>query len=188
MILRLLNVQGIAGLAVGLALAVLLVVQKGETRHWKKQSASFEQLYATERAALAGTVANYRAAAETARSADKANAARVAADQRAINERTASDYEARLAAVRARANRLQFAAKGSADPGPRRAASMPAIPASPGGTAQTSGEDRLSDADALTATEHAIQLDELIKWVRQQAEVDAKVDKGPASVAIPPGN
>jgi len=65
---------------------------------------------------------------------------------------------------------------------------MPAIPASPGGAAQSSGEDRLSDADALTATEQAIQLDELIKWVRQQAEVDAKVDKGPASVAIPPGN
>jgi hypothetical protein len=188
MILRFLNVQGIAGLAVGLALAVLLVVQKGETRHWKKQSASFEQLYATERAALAGTVANYRAAAETARSADKANAARVAADQRAINERTASDYETRLAAARARANRLQFAAKGSADPGPRGGAPMPAVPTPPGRTAEGADQGRLSDADALIATEQAIQLDELIKWVRQQAEVDAKVDKGPASVAIPPGN
>ena len=65
---------------------------------------------------------------------------------------------------------------------------MPAVPTPPGGTAEGADQGRLSDADALIATEQAIQLDELIKWVRQQAEVDAKVDKGPASVAIPPGN
>ena len=53
--LRLLNVQGIAGLVAGIALALLLVIQKGETGHWKKQSGQFEQLYANERAALAGT-------------------------------------------------------------------------------------------------------------------------------------
>ena len=45
MILRLLNAQGIAGLAASLCLALLLVLQKGETRHWKKQSSQFEQLY-----------------------------------------------------------------------------------------------------------------------------------------------
>jgi hypothetical protein len=91
MIVRLLNIQGIAGLVAGVALAVLLVLQKGETRHWKKQSAGFERLYRQSDAALAGTVANYRAAADAARAADQANAARVAADQRAINERTAHD-------------------------------------------------------------------------------------------------
>ena len=93
MILRFLNIQGIAGLIVGVALAVLLLLQKGETRHWKKQSAGFEQLYRQSDAALAGTVANYRAAADAARAADQANAARVAADQRAINERIAHDFE-----------------------------------------------------------------------------------------------
>ena len=98
-LLRFFNVQGIAGIAVGLALAVLLVIQKGETRHWKKESGRFEQLYAQEQAALAGTVANYRAAADAARAADRANLARVAAEQRAINERTSNDYEARLAAA-----------------------------------------------------------------------------------------
>ena len=36
MILRLLNIQGIAGIAVSLALGLLLVIQKAETRHWKK--------------------------------------------------------------------------------------------------------------------------------------------------------
>jgi hypothetical protein len=34
------------------------------------------------------------------------------------------------------------------------------------------GADRLSVSDALTATEQAIQLDELIKWIRAQAKVD----------------
>ena len=44
MILRFLNWQGIAGIAASIALATLLVVQKIETGHWRKQSANFEQL------------------------------------------------------------------------------------------------------------------------------------------------
>jgi len=48
MIFRVLNMQGVAGIAVGLALAVLVIAQKFETRHWRKQSAGFEQLYVHE--------------------------------------------------------------------------------------------------------------------------------------------
>ena len=80
-VLRLLNVQGIAGLAVAAILGLLLILQKGETRHWKKQSSQYQQLYRQEQAAFAGTVANVRAAAEQARAADQANARRVLADQ-----------------------------------------------------------------------------------------------------------
>ena len=51
--------------------------------------------------------------------------------------------------------------------------SMPGLfPLPPRGAAQAAGQDRLPQADALTATEQAIQLDELIKWVRKQAAVD----------------
>ena len=85
MILRLLNVQCIAGLAAGLLLSTLLVIQKIETAHWKKQSAGFEQLHRQEQASFATTVANARAAADQARAADEANATRVAAQQAAIN-------------------------------------------------------------------------------------------------------
>ena len=62
-----------SGLAAGIVLPILLVridigtylitllilffVQKGETHHWKKQSASFEQLYRQDQAAFATTVA-----------------------------------------------------------------------------------------------------------------------------------
>ena len=44
-LIRLLNVQGIAGLAISIALGVLLMFQKGEARHWRKQASQFEQLY-----------------------------------------------------------------------------------------------------------------------------------------------
>src|SRR5947208_5064813 len=97
MILRLLNPQGIAGIAVSLALAILLVIQKAETHHWKKQSGHFEQLYRAEQSSFAQTVANYRTAATAARAADLAGAQRVAAEQRSISERTSHDYESRLA-------------------------------------------------------------------------------------------
>jgi hypothetical protein len=172
MLLRLLNAQGIAGLAASLCLAILLVIQKGETRHWKKQSASFDQLYRAEQAALAGTVANYRAAAEQARAADQANLAQVTAQQRAINERTSNDFEARLAVARSVAQRMRGQSSvAAADPGAGGGAPVPDVPAAPGGAAETAGEDRLPASDRLIATEQAIQLDELIKWIKAQAAV-----------------
>jgi hypothetical protein len=177
-LLRLLNVQGIAGIAVALALGILLLVQKGETRHWRKESGRFEQLYGQQQAALATTVANYRAAAAQAEAADKANAGRVAAEQRAISERTSNDFEARLAAARLSAQRLRGqGAAAAADPGGGAAAPVPGLSAASGRPAQAAGQDRLPRSDALTATEQAIQLDELIKWVRAQAAVDPNASR-----------
>jgi hypothetical protein len=170
MILKLLNWQGIAGIALSLALGVMLLVQKGETHHWKKASTGFEQLYHQEQAAFATTVANYRSAADQARAADQANVSRVAAEQRAINERTADEYESRLAAARAAAQRLRL--DPAAGPGAGGNASMPGLSLAPGGTAEAAGKDQLPGSDALAATEQAIQLDELIKWVRQQSAID----------------
>jgi hypothetical protein len=188
--LRLLNPQGIAGIAVALCLSILLVLANGETRHWKGESARYEQLYARERSAFALTVANYRAAADQARAADQANADRVAAEQRGINQRSQNALESRLADARARAEQLRReAATGPTDPRTGGASSMPGLPAAAGGAAQAAREDRLPAAspaelgtgDALTATEQAIQLDELIRWVRAQAEVD----NNPKAVASP---
>jgi nitrogen fixation-related uncharacterized protein len=172
-LLRLLNIQGIAGIAVGLALAILLVIQKVETAHWKKQSGQFEQLYHEQQSALATTASNYRAAADQAEAADRANAQRVAAEQQTINERTSDDYEARLAAARALAQRLRGqTASAAADSGSGRAAPVPTLPASSGGPAQAAGQDGLPLADGELATEQAIQLDELIEWVRRQHALD----------------
>ncbi len=49
---------------------------------------------------------------------------------------------------------------------------MPSLSATAGGSPQTAGEDGLPTSEALTATEQAIQLDELIEWVKAQAAVD----------------
>src|SRR4051794_23397966 len=180
MILRLLNIQGIAGIAASLALLAMLLVQKIETRHWRKQSGQYEQLYRDDQAAFARTVANYRAAADAARDADRAAAARVRAEQQAISERTAHDYATRLAAARARAERLRLDPRpAAADPSCRGSASLPGLPAAPCGPAQAAGQDGLSADDALTATEQAIQLDELIRWVQRQHAVDANGAAGP---------
>ena len=178
MILRLLNVQGVAGLAMSLCLGVLLILQKGETRHWRKQSGQFEQLYRGEQAAFAGTVANYRAAAKAARAADKAAAERVAAEQRAISERTNDAFQHRLADARTRAERLRLECPAAAtDSGPRGIAAMPGLPAAAGRPAQAAAQDGLSPEDRLIATEQAIQLDELINWVRAQASVDPNASR-----------
>jgi hypothetical protein len=176
MILRLLNPQGIVGLAASLCLTLLLILQKVETRHWKEQAASYEQRYHGEQTALAETVANYRSAAEQARAADAANSRRVAAEQQAITERTANDYETRIADARARALRLRAHPKTPTDPSARGAAAVPGVPAAAGGVAQACGEDRLPPADALIATEQAIQLDELIRWVDAQRAVDPNAE------------
>jgi len=172
MISRLLNMQGVAGAAIVVALAIMLIVQNIETRRWKAQSSSLERLYRKEQSALAKTVAEARAAAAQARATDQANAQRVAAEQAAINERTMNDYEARLAAARTTAQRLRVGAQAAADRGARRNASMPGLPAAAGAAAQAARENRLPSADALMATEQAIQLDELIRWVEAQSAVD----------------
>jgi hypothetical protein len=95
----------------------------------------------------------------------------VAVAQNTISERTSHDFEARLANARARADRLQQSAIAAADPGSRGAASVPGLSSAAGGPSQAA-EDRLSLDEALAATEQAIQLDELIKWVERQHAID----------------
>ncbi len=179
MIPRLLNLQGIIGVAAALLLSVLLFDKAGEVRHLRKQAAQFEHLYLLEQSAAARTIANYRAAAESARRADQANAERVAANQQIISERTANDLEVHLADARARALRLQLAIRpAAAAGGAGRAAPVPATGAAPGAAGDAAQKDGFSLPDRLIATEQAIQLDELIKWVNGQAGVGASPEPG----------
>jgi hypothetical protein len=187
MIPRFLNLQGMIGIATALLLTSLFLVKAGEARHWRKQSGRYEQLYLGEQGARAQTVANYRAAAETARREDLANANRVAAEQRTTSERTSHDLEARLADARARAQRLQLG-QGSpaAAGGSGRAAAVPAAGTAPGAAGRAAEENgfslaakSLSIEERLLATEQAIQLDELIKWVTVQAAVESRSEPSP---------
>jgi hypothetical protein len=104
----------------------------------------------------------------------------VAAEQRVITERSEHEFEDRIAAARAAAERLRNPPPAAADPSSGRAAPVPELPAAATRTGQAAGEDRLPAPDALTATEQAIQLDELIKWVKAQAEVDPNGGKPPS--------
>jgi len=173
MLPRLINVQGAFGIAASLALLGLLLIQKSETRHWRKQSHGFETLYRAEQQVHAQTVANYRTAAEVARRADAANRERVAAAQQDISERTIHAYEARLGDARTVADRMRREAGAAAtDRSGGREAAVPAAGAAARAAGGSATQGRFSLADRLTATEQAIQLDELIKWVRAQATVD----------------
>lgn len=152
------------------ALALALLVH--DRNRWKSTAAERQQKLAATAAAFDRTVAGYRAAAEQARAADAANLARVKAEQAAINERTANDFETRIASVRAAARRLrEQAAAAEAHSRARRSAPVRPLPAPAGRAAQAAGQDRLPRSDRLIATEQAIQLDELLKWVKAQATV-----------------
>ena len=177
--LRFLNVQGIAGIAVSAVLAILFVIQKVETSHWRKQSDQFEQLYRDQQAAFSATVSNYRTAAAAARAADRAAAQRAAVEQRALNERTEHDFEARLADARTRAERLRVGNAPGTDLRSCGTASLSSLSSAAQDADGAASEDRLSRSDALTATEQAIQLDELIEWVKAQAALDPDAQKEP---------
>jgi hypothetical protein len=162
-------------IAIGCVALLALLVQ--DRNRWKAKTSHYAELLAGERAVHSANIANIRAAAEQARRADAANAARVRADQAAINERSLDDYESRIAAARAAAQRLRRGNEtAAADHGDRRATAMPGLPAAARDLAQAADEDRLPESDALIATEQAIQLDELIKWVRRQAAVPVNGD------------
>jgi hypothetical protein len=159
-------------LLIGVGCVLLLALLVHDRNRWKSKTSHYSELLAGERTAHALTIANYRAAAERARHADERNSARVRSAQAAISERIAHDFEGRITAARSIASRLRGAAEtATANSGARRATPVPGLPTPAGGTVEATAADRLPQSDALIATEQAIQLDELIKWVRKQAEV-----------------
>jgi hypothetical protein len=157
-------------LAIGCVVLLALLIH--DRNHWKAKTAHYAERLAAERGAHSATVAGYRAAAAQARAADAANAARVKADQAAINERTADDYQNRIAAARAAAGGLRRTAGAATDPGGGGATPVPGLSAAAARAAESAGQDGLSPPERLIATEQAIQLDELIHWVKAQREVE----------------
>lgn len=173
MIWRLLRPQGAIGLALCALLSVLLCIEQRRTGRWREEAQRTAVSLKAEQATAAQTLANYRAAAAAARAADAANIQRVTTEQSAINQRSSDDFEARISDARARAGRLQQqAAAAEAHSGSGGAAPMSGLSAGAQATAGTAGQDRLPLADRLTATEQALQLDALIKWVNAQSSVD----------------
>jgi hypothetical protein len=150
---------------VSLGLAIVALFQHFELIHSRHEAAKWQQQLSAQKTALSQTIANYRTAADRAKAQDDAKNARTIQQQQSASQEVANEYEARIAAARREYQRLLATAKAN----PRSAAGtdMSSISASAGGTAETP-----SDGLSLTATEQAIQLDELIKWVRAQHAID----------------
>ena len=168
-----LNIQGWVGLAAACFLGWHWWGSASDARHWKRESGIWTQAYTLEKKAFDLTKANLLAAAAKAKEEDAANARRVQAEQQAISERTANDYEARIAAARAQYERLQREA--AAHSGRGSATPVPGVSAPPGKPPETPGQDGLSDRFICTA--QSIQLDELQKWVRNQAAINPNEGK-----------
>jgi hypothetical protein len=154
-----------------------LLIALGVTRHslasTKRDLAACNKHGAEVQAAYDQFAADVRAKTAQAKAADAAHAAAVLAQQKSISERTVDDYKAQIAAVRERAARI--VRSGSNAPATNSSSGgNPRVPSSSQGAGRTDGatpEDRLSDSDALIATEQAIQLQALQQWVREQEGV-----------------
>lgn len=171
----------IAGVVGGLVAALALYLLVHDRNHWKATAETRQTELIQAKDALANTVQNYRTAAAQAAKEDAANVARVKAAQASINESTSSEYETRIAAANAQYERLQRTANAAAAHSGRSGpAPVSNVPSSATGTPQAAPQDGLSaplaPGDALTATDQAIQLDELIKWVDAQVAIPAQPD------------
>lgn len=140
-----------------------------------------------ERAAHQATIANYGAAALAAERTRQATNTRVSAEQAGITERVENDYQARLASLRGRADRLaqqlRSASTGeySGAPGDAHlsdagqatggAVAAPACPRLPAASSGSASSGALNLRERVIASEQALQLDTLIDWVEAQAAV-----------------
>ncbi len=147
-----------AGLIAALALSAWL---------WRANNGLHDTIKA-ERARYAETVASFKDAQAKAELAQKANLARVSIQQRTITDETLDDYNRRVADLRGRYQRLLAQGNRSASGG----ADLPAIPDTSGRINEAPVENGLPAADALTASEQALQLDALITWIERQAKVE----------------
>lgn len=138
--------------------------------------AETEQLLTDTQLAHLGTITNFIDASAEAQRQAEANALRVAAEQEAITDATLADYRADLAALRARFDRVRARDAAGADPRRADPAGLPSAGDAAGRAAAPTGEDRLPAghltlADALIASEQALQLNALIDWVEKQSAV-----------------
>jgi hypothetical protein len=118
-----------------------------------------------ERANHKATKDAYRAAQAEAERLEAERLARIQAKQKEVNDALRNDYNSRIAAVRLRA-KAGAGADGAADcePVPGNADAAPGITSAP-------LDCGLSQDERLIATEQAIRLEELQRWVTEQAKV-----------------
>lgn len=157
-----------AALPIGAAL--LLIGAYAYGRSDGRRLAEGPAIAAIERvkAAALATADAVRTKTAAAHAADLARAR--AAEQRAavINQEISNDYQAHLADARARYDRLLANAAARPATGGGAGSGLPGLPGASGRPDAAAAQDRFLAADALTATDQALQLDALIRWVDAQ--------------------
>lgn len=155
------NWKLIAGAGIVAILSLLLVLAKGDARHWEKRATQ-------EAAAHAQTVANYRAAADEAKRLDAANIFRVKSEQTAITERTIDAYQGKLADSASRYERLRAQASGYLS-----RSSPEGLPDTRETTCRTVAGTGCEELPALlkAAQDNTDQLIALQAWTAAQADV-----------------
>lgn len=167
------------GAAIAGVIVVVLVIALLATR---ATLAEARQDLAAEQAAHAQTEANYRAASAQARAEAAAHARRIGEQQQQLSEEISRDYQTQLAALRDRADALRVQLAGAAaDRGRSGAGGAPPLPGAAGGSDGAAAQaglpagtepDAFALEDRLIATEQALQLDALQRWVRAQQAID----------------
>ncbi len=150
-------------LAANAILFLVLNARTADRDEWRDRAVAEEKAHQQ-------SVENFRVATAEAQRQAQANVIRVKAEQAAITERTKNDYQAQLAAVDARYDRVraQLAARtdlGSADLAPVSIASDATCRAYAGTDCDT------LLARLMVAEKQAVQLISLQDWVKRQGAV-----------------
>src|ERR1043165_641736 len=180
------------------ALGIMLAIRTGQRNHARVERDQARAETRLVRAEFATFAAQVRATAERVRSTYAQNALRVEREQSQVTEEVSHDYQTRIADLNRRVAALRLrTAPGGANHGgpggdrypglPDAAGRFDAAAAQAGLPAAELGAGGLSLEDAIIATEQAIQLDELIRWVRrQEAIVRTPATSTSAPAADPP--
>lgn len=123
------------------------------------------------------TISQYVGAQAEAMILQLENLSRVAAERQEITERITNDYENRIAAARATADRLRRELNGVGRPSGD--VPVPSVSDTAGGVDGTSAISgvALSVDERLGCVEDAIRLDSLQNWAREQSEVEVNPEE-----------
>jgi hypothetical protein len=145
---------------VSLALLIALGIMTGIAKMEHASAVKWETSSIRWQAAHDQLEANYRAAQAKAAAENKAHVEAVESTQSQITERVRNDYEARLAALRARYSSVHTGTA-TADRGAAGSTGVSGVPAPPAEP----------DAAAIACTSNTLQLEGLIEWVKEQEGV-----------------
>lgn len=125
------------------------------------------------KAAHAQLKSDVRGKTAEAKAADAVHVIRVERDQSTVTQETDRDYQTQLADLRRRYDALRVrAGAAKTNPGGGGSPAVPSVPGTAGSADGAAAQEGLPPEDALIASEQALQLDALQKWVRGQAAVD----------------